>query len=119
MNIEEFREYCLVKKGVSECFPFDETTLVFKVADKMFALTGLDKPFAITIKAEPETGAHLRELFPSVLPAYHMNKTHWLMVNIDGSVDDKYIKEWIDESYNLVVSSLNKKQKEIFNTGKK
>jgi predicted DNA-binding protein (MmcQ/YjbR family) len=113
MNIEDFREYCLAKKGVTECFPFDETTLVFKVAGKMFTLTSLDRPFAITLKTEPETGAHLRELFPSVLPAYHMNKTHWIMVNIDGSVDDKFIKQWIDESYNLVVCSLNKKQKEI------
>jgi len=51
MNIEAFREYCLSKKGVTEHFPFDETTLVFKVMGKMFALTGLERiPFSVNLK---------------------------------------------------------------------
>jgi predicted DNA-binding protein (MmcQ/YjbR family) len=112
MNIEEFRAYCLSKKGASECLPFDETTLVFKVMDKMFALTSLDTNFRFTIKAGPEKGAHIREKYPAVLPAYHMNKTHWIMVEVDGSVDDHELRQWIDDSYDQVVSGLPLKQKE-------
>jgi predicted DNA-binding protein (MmcQ/YjbR family) len=79
MNIEEFREYCVMKKGVTECLPFDESTLVFKVMGKMFALTSLDTDFRFTIKASPEEGERWREQYSCILPAWHMNKTHWLM----------------------------------------
>jgi predicted DNA-binding protein (MmcQ/YjbR family) len=116
MNVEEFRAYCLSRKGVTECFPFDESTLVFKVMDKMFALTSLDTAFRITIKTDPETGAHLRELYPCVQPAWHMNKTRWIMVDVDGTVDDGHLHQWIDASYDLVVAGLTKKQKDILHS---
>ena len=109
MNIEEFREYCIQKKMVTEEFPFDETTLVFKVAGKMFALTDLEGDFTINLKCEPELAVQLRERYPCVLPGYHMNKKHWNTVVVDGSVSDDLLREWIDHSYERVVYGLPKK----------
>ncbi len=111
MNIEDIRTYCLSKKGVNESFPFDDVTLVFKVIDKLFALTSLDKDLSINLKCDPETAIQLREQYSTVLPSYHMNKKHWNTVMIDGSINDKLIKKWIDDSYDLVASKLTKKQK--------
>ncbi len=112
MNIEEFREYCIKKPMVTEEFPFDEVTLVFKVAGKMFSLTGLDGDFSINLKCDPEKAIQLREHHPSVQPGYHMNKKHWNTVMVDGSVSDKLLEEWIDHSYDLVVAGLPKKLRE-------
>ena len=112
MNIEELREYCLQKRLVTEGFPFDETTLVFKVAGKMFALTNLEGEFTINLKCNPERAIDLRERYLCVSPGYHMSKKHWNTIEMDDSVSDGILKEWIDHSYNLVVSSLPKKIKE-------
>lgn len=112
MNIEYFREYCLAKKGVTEEFPFDEKTLVFKVMNKMFALTGIDTFASVNIKCDPEKAIELREQYDSVIPGYHMSKKHWNTVKIDGTISDKLILEWLDHSYDLVVSGLTKKLKE-------
>lgn len=106
MNIEELREYCMSKKGVEECFPFDDVTLVFKVMGKMFALTNTDGDFTINLKCDPEKAIDLREHYDSVIPGYHMDKKHWNTVIIDGMVADELLKEWIDDSYNLVVRKL-------------
>ncbi len=106
MNIEEIREYCLKKQGVADGFPFDEVTLVFKVAGKMFALANLDGELSINLKCNPEKAIELREQYPSVIPGYHMNKVHWNTIIMDGSISDKLVKEWIDHSYELVKSSL-------------
>ncbi len=115
MNIEELREYCLSKKGVTECFPFDETTLVFKVLGKIFLLTDLTGDFAVNIKCDPERAIELRERHTCVVPGYHMNKSCWNTVSIDGSVSDSELYEWIDHSYNEVVKKMTKKQKgELF-----
>lgn len=114
MNVEEFREYCITKKGVTESFPFDETTLVLKVMEKMFALANLDGPFNINLKCDPEKAIEIREKYDSVKPGYHMNKQHWNTIEMDGSIPLKTILEWIDDSYDLVVSKLPKvKQKEL------
>jgi predicted DNA-binding protein (MmcQ/YjbR family) len=109
MNIEKIREYCISKKGVTEEFPFDEVTLVFKVAGKMFALTNLDGDLSINLKCDPETAIELREKYPSVTPGYHMSKIHWNSISIDGSIPDKLILSWIDHSYDCVVKGLPKK----------
>lgn len=109
MNIEELREYCLSKKTVTEAFPFDDETLVFKVMDKMFLLTNINKELSMNLKCEPENAIELREMYPSVLPGYHMNKKHWNTVLIDGSVSDKQLQEWIDHSYDEVVRKMTKK----------
>ncbi|HAN19021.1 MAG: MmcQ-like protein [Bacteroidetes bacterium GWC2_33_15] len=115
MNIEEFREYCISKPGVTEEFPFDETTLVFKVEGKMFALTDLEDEFTINIKCDPEKAIELREQYPeSVLPGYHMSKKHWNTILIDGRIPDSYLYHWVNDSYNLVVSKLPKAVKEKY-----
>ena len=112
MNIEELRSYCILKKGVEECFPFDEETLVFKVMGKAFLLTGIDsKPVEFNVKCEPELAISLREKYDCVKPGYHMNKKHWNTVVCDGSVGQKQLKNWIDHSYDQVVAGLTKKQK--------
>lgn len=114
MNIEELREYCMDKKHVTESFPFDNETLVFKVMNKMFALTGINSnPVSVNLKCDPEKAIALREEFSCVLPGYHMNKQHWNTVIIDGSVSDKQVMEWIDDSYNLIVASLPKRVREM------
>jgi len=112
MNIEELREYCLSKYLATESFPFDEVTLVFKVGGKMFALTNLDGELSVNLKCDPEKAIELREHYPSVKPGYHMNKRLWNTVEINGTIGDHLIKNWIDDSYNLIVASLTKKQKE-------
>lgn len=113
MNIEDFRNYCLNKTGVTETFPFDETTLVLKVLDKMFALTDTEDVFSINLKCNPEKALELRERHPAVKPGYHMNKKHWNTIIIDDSISDKKILEWIDDSYNLVVFKMTKKNKSL------
>jgi predicted DNA-binding protein (MmcQ/YjbR family) len=102
MNIEELREYCISKPEVSESFPFDEDTLVFKVRDKIFVLTSLSPPFSINVKCDPELAVSLRERYSFVIPGYHMNKKHWNTVMIDDTVSDSLLREWIDHSYGLV-----------------
>ncbi len=119
MNFESFHSYCLGKKGVEETFPFGEQTLVFKVLGKMFALTGLDElECSANLKCDPEKAIELRELHPDdILPGYHMNKRHWNTVRCEGNLEDRLIKELIDHSYDLVVSSLPKKvQEELRNS---
>ncbi|UPT67981.1 MAG: MmcQ/YjbR family DNA-binding protein [Sphingobacteriales bacterium JAD_PAG50586_3] len=113
MNIEELREYCMAKKHVTEGFPFDNETLVFKVMNKMFALTSINNnPLSVNLKCDPEKAVALREEYSCVLPGYHMSKQHWNTVVIDGSVPDKLVMEWIDDSYNLIVASLPKRVRE-------
>ncbi len=109
MNIEAFQKYCITKKGVTEEFPFDNNTLVYKVMGKMFALTDIERFESINLKCQPEVGAQLREEYAGVQPGYHMNKKHWITVTMDGSISDKLVKSWIDTSYDLVVASLPKK----------
>ncbi|MDY6801661.1 MAG: MmcQ/YjbR family DNA-binding protein [Bacteroidota bacterium] len=112
MNIEDFRNYCLNKKGVTEELPFDETTLVYKVLGKMFALTDTEDEFSVNLKCNPEKAIELREQFPgSVLPGYHMNKKHWNTILMHGNIPENIIFQWIDESYQLVVDKFTKAQK--------
>ena len=113
MNIEEIREYCLVKPAVTEGFPFNDTALVFKVAGKMFALLDLaEESRGLSLKCDPELAIALREQHPEVTPAWHFNKVHWNGVAIDGGITDHHLKEWIDLSYTIVVASLPKSQRE-------
>jgi len=110
MNIETFRDHCLAKAGVTETFPFDDVTLVFKVKGKIFALTSLDEAvLKINLKCDPERALHLRETHDCVRPGYHMSKKHWNTIAVDGSVKSRLLLEWIDHSYELVVASLPRK----------
>jgi predicted DNA-binding protein (MmcQ/YjbR family) len=108
VNIEELRDYCLEKPGVTESFPFGEETLVFKVGEKIFLLTGLGEA-TFNVKCDPEKAIELREQFSEVMPGYHMNKKHWNTVHTDGSLTVKQLRLMIDDSYELVLKSLPKK----------
>ncbi len=109
MDIVAFRDFCLTKPGVTEEFPFDENTLVFKVLGKMFALTDVEEFVSINLKCNPERSVELREQFDGITPGYHMNKKHWNTVLTDGSVPENLLVELINHSYELVVKSLPKK----------
>ena len=113
MNIESLREYCLSKKAVEEGFPFGEDTLVFKVAGKIFLLTGLtNNPLQFNAKCDPDKAIELREQYVAIQPGYHMNKKHWNTITADGTLSNALLKEMIDDSYNLVVQSLPKSVRE-------
>lgn len=107
--LDEFREYCLSKPGVTESTPFGPDTLVFKVMNKMFAVTGIDEFEYVNLKCDPERAVELREQWTGIKPGWHMNKQHWNSVFIDGSVPDKMILELTDHSYDLIVAGLSKK----------
>ena len=116
MNIEEIREYCLSKPGVTEGLPFNDTALVFKVMGKMFALLDLsEESRGITLKCDPELAIELREHHPEVTPAYHFNKQHWNGLDLKGNITDNQLKEWIDHSYDLVAESLPRKIQDELN----
>lgn len=122
MNLEELRNYCLSKPGTEETFPFDEETPVYKVMGKMFLLTGFEyNPVQFNVKCDPELAIDLRERYACVEPGFHMSKKHWNTITCDGSVSRKLLHEWIDHSYELVVSGLPKKEKEALGkmSGKK
>lgn len=109
MNFNEFRQYCLEKRGVTEDFPFDETTLVFRVGGKMFALCGINNfPFAVNLKCDPGKAVELRERYTGIAPGYHQNKQHWNTVTDDGTLTDDLILHLADHSYELVFASLTK-----------
>jgi len=112
MDIESFHNFCLNLRGVSQEFPFDNRTLVYKVMGKMFALADVEEFDSVNLKCNPEKAIELRERYPAVVPGHHMHKKHWNTVIFDGSISDNLIKDWILESYFLVVSGLPKKIRE-------
>jgi predicted DNA-binding protein (MmcQ/YjbR family) len=119
MNIEEVRQFCIAKQGVTEGFPFDEETLVIKVGGKIFALLSLDNSPSVNLKCDPERAVDLRERFSDILPGYHMNKKHWNTLMLEGNLQDSLIKEMLTHSYELVLASLPKKvQEELKKEGK-
>ena len=117
MNIEELREYCLLKHGVTEDTPFGPETLVFKVMDKLFLLTSLTfHPFRANLKMNPELVGEYRDKYVDVQPGYHMNKKHWNTVYFDnGTIPRKELLWMIDHSYEQVVKGLSKKMQEELN----
>lgn len=113
MNIEEFRNYCLAKPGTTEEMPFGPGVLVFKVMGKMFALADIEKFENISLKCDPELAVELREQYDGrVIPGYHLHKKHWNTVIMDGSILNAIIRQWINHSYDLVVSKLPMKEQE-------
>jgi len=113
MNIETIREYCLSRPAAEETLPFGPETIVYKVGGKIFLLMGLDEvELSFNVKCDPEKAIELREQYSCVLPGYHMNKKHWNTIVVDGSVSQSLIKEWIDDSYELVVQSLPPKKRD-------
>jgi predicted DNA-binding protein (MmcQ/YjbR family) len=118
MNIQQLYEFCLSKKGVTEHFPFDEDTLVFKVGGKMFCLTSLKEwekqTPSLNLKCDPERAEELRAEYDAINPGFHMSKTHWNTVDFNNDVTVTMMSELINHSYELVFKSLTKKsQNEI------
>jgi len=111
MDRSELRTYCLTKRGAWEDFPFGEGVAVYKVMDKMFALMPVGGPVQISLKCDPFWAKLLRDTYPAVTPAYHLNKQHWNGVSLDGSIRDDEIREMVDHSYDLVVKGLTKAQR--------
>lgn len=106
MDIEFIRSYCLSRSAVTEDTPFDQDTLVFKVAGKMFALFSISEFNSINLKCDPELALEYRERYDAVAPGYHMNKKHWNTVYFDGDVNESLLLQMIDHSYDLVVKKL-------------
>src|SRR6056300_1099578 len=119
MQIDELRNFCIAKKAVTEHFPLDDVTLVFKVFNKMFALVGIDAwevgEQKINLKCLPEKAVELREEYEGINPGWHMNKKHWNKVTINNSdVSDDLVRELINHSYEQLIKSFPKKvQREL------
>ena len=122
MDLESLRNYCLSKKSASEDMPFGEDTLVFRVLGKIFALTSLDtegvnpdklQGCRVNLKCNPDYAIELREKFEDIQPGYHMNKKHWNTVNCENGLDSALIKSLIDHSYELIVQSMTKAQRDL------
>src|SRR6266700_6014718 len=100
MNIETLRTYCLSKPGTADSLPFGPDVLVFKVGGKIFLICQLyTEKLRISVKCDPELAIELRERYDSVQPGYHLNKTHWNTITVDGTVPSSLLREWIDHSY--------------------
>ena len=111
MTPDMLKAACLKLNGAEETFPFNPETSVFKVGEKVFALTALDgTPLQVSLKCDPEIALQLRETHPAITGGWHLNKRHWNTVRIDGSVPEALLHEMIEDSYDLVVAKLSRKQ---------
>jgi predicted DNA-binding protein (MmcQ/YjbR family) len=109
----ELRRCCLRHAGAIEAYPFGPEHSVFKVAGKMFALSALDRmPLEVSVKCEPELADPLRHSYDAIRPGYHLNKRHWNTITLDGSLPDDFVRNLIEDSYDLVVSALPKRLRE-------
>src|SRR5689334_20348531 len=102
MTPQELKTACLALPKTREEFPFNEVDSVFKVAGKIFAISGLGaSPLRVSLKCDPDVAVHLRSTYPAVTPGYHLNKRHWNTVVVDDSVPDELVREMIEDSYDL------------------
>lgn len=115
MDIETVREYCLSKRAATEEFPFDDTTLVFKVADKMFACMPLEKADMLILKCDAEYALELREEHSAIEPAWHFNKKYWNQLRI-SELEEGLLKRLIDHSYDEVIRKMPRKLREEIET---
>ncbi|WP_373029789.1 MmcQ/YjbR family DNA-binding protein [Sulfurovum sp.] len=114
MNLEQLDNYIRSKQGVTFDYPFDEKVRVYRIAEKMFALTSEERPVSVNLKCDPIYALELRSLYEGIIAGYHMNKKHWNTVTVEESdVDDETVKELIDHSYDLVYNKLTKKQRDL------
>ena len=112
LTLQQLIDICAAQKGVTQEFPFDDTTLVFKVMGKMFALVNLDTPYSVNLKCDPVYAIALRHKYKNVRAGYHMSKKHWNTIDLEGDVPDKELNEWISDSYELVVAGLTRAQQQ-------
>jgi len=114
MTFKQLENYIMKKQGVTYDYPFDEKTRVYRIAEKMFALTSEEKPVRVNLKCDPIYALELRSIYEGVIAGYHMSKKHWNTVTIEeNDVDAETVKELIDHSYELVYKSLTKKKREV------
>jgi predicted DNA-binding protein (MmcQ/YjbR family) len=114
VTADSLRRWCLARPSAVEEFPFDAATSVFKVGGKMFALTALDgRPLSVSLKCEPSLAEALRAEYSAVRPGYHLNKRHWITVTLDGSLPDELVFELVEDSYELVVDGLPKRERDL------
>ena len=111
MNVESLREYCLSLPLATEAFPFDETTLVFRVVGKIFAMLDLERPDVVSLKCNPDYALQLREEHPEISGAWHMNKKYWNQVNLSGHLEDEFVQGLVRHSYAEVVKKLTRKER--------
>lgn len=111
MTLQNFQLYCESLPGAAADFPFDENALVYKVQGKMFALTGFHDFSYISLKCDPDYATALREAYPAVIGGYHLNKRHWISVQLDGSLSDEFLFRLVLDSYYLVLAGLPKRLK--------
>ena len=113
MNLEKIESIFMAKSGATKEFPFGDDIMVFKVMNKMYGLISLDdEPLNINLKCDPNDALAYRDIYECVNPDYHMNKKHWNTITLDGTMQEEILKDMVDESYELVVSKLTRKQKE-------
>jgi len=113
ISYQRAKEMCLSLPGTSCDYPFDETTLVFRVADKMFALISEERePLSINLKCDPDEALKLRSMYEQVTAGYHMNKKHWNTVELHGVLTDGQIEAMVRHSYDLVYRKLKKAERE-------
>ncbi|MBQ8364460.1 MAG: MmcQ/YjbR family DNA-binding protein [Bacteroidaceae bacterium] len=113
MNIEDARIYCLSKPGATEDFPFDETTLAFRVENKIFAIVDLENTAWFCVKCDADRALVLRDRYPQITPAWHMNKRYWNQLDIEH-LSDAMFYELVDQSYCEVIKKLPKKIREKY-----
>lgn len=111
MNVESLREYCLSLPLATEDFPFDETTLVFRVVGKIFAMLDLERPDVVSLKCNPDYALQLREEHPEISGAWHMNKKYWNQVNLSGHLEDEFVQGLVRHSCAEVVKKLTRKER--------
>ena len=113
MTFKQLDKYLLSKQGVTFDYPFDEEVRVYRIAEKMFALTKEVHPLEVNLKCDPIYALELRSIYEGMRSGYHMSKKHWNTVTLeDSDVDDESVIELIDHSYELVYKSLTKKKRE-------
>ena len=112
--------YLLTKPETLLDYPFGDDVKVFKVKNKMFATLSLGKmgkgggdkkEWWMNLKCDPHEAVMLRDIFPSVIAGYHMNKKLWNTIILDGSIPQGEIERMMDNSYRLVVSKMTKKDR--------
>ncbi len=115
MNRDSIYVYCAEKAGVTFDYPFGPDVRVYRVMGKIFAFVPEGEPLSISLKCDPVLAQMLRETYAAVQPGYHLNKRHWNTVTIDGEIADDELQEMIDQSYDLIVASLKKADRETLN----
>lgn len=111
MTFEELKKICLALSETTVDYPFDQTTAAFRTGNKIFALCPTNTfPLRVNLKCDPALAGDLRASYPEIIPGWHMNKTHWNTVNLEGSLDNEFIKYLIEHSHSLVHLKREKKR---------